>query len=337
MISVRKSGLLAFVACLVVFSLPAAGQQGYRLSGKWATRLGVVRLKQKGQKVTARLIWVSPACKLKKGQVAFEGVLLEDSLAGKWRYCLKGGKKCNGEGWAPMVMLVARGGKVLSGAAHFPKTACRVGGKGKGDGVVARRLKPRPRRSKRLVAQGGSKGRGAGKTRKVASSATSGSGRSWLDENGRPMEEEVAPVDPARFAANLKDWQSAMEQGAGALNAGFFERARRFFKRAIELDPTRPEAYNGVGVTYYARSDYSKALEWYKKALETDPNFGDAFYNMACIYALQGKKELAFRYLGIAAANGYAEADAMRADKDLENLRSDPRFDEIIRKMASSR
>ena len=28
-----------------------------------------------------------------------------------------------------------------------------------------------------------------------------------------------------------------------------------------------------------------------------EPDFGDAYYNMACIYALQGKTEMALRYL----------------------------------------
>ena len=65
------------------------------------------------------------------------------------------------------------------------------------------------------------------------------------------------------------------------------------------------------------RNDLDRALEWYKKALVVDPDFGDAYYNMACVYALQGQKELALRYLQIAALNGYASAEGIDADPDL--------------------
>jgi len=276
---------------------------------------------QQGRQVTGKLIWVSRTCPLHKGDVVIKGVLLEDSLAGKWRYCLRGGDSCRGQGWAPMVMLVARGGKVLSGAAHFPAARCSIGGRSRGDAVVARKLRPRPRRP--AVDAG------------VVTPPVVAEGP--RDENGQPLEEEVKPLDPASYAANVADWRTAMEQGAAQMNAGFFERARKLFRRASELDPTRPEAYNGVGVTYYARNDYEQALDWYKKALEVDSSFGDAFYNMACIYALLGKKELAFRYLNIAALNGYAEAGAMRADNDLRTLHHDPRFQEILNKMQSGK
>lgn len=311
---------VAIVVLLVCLVAPAHAQE-IKLRGKWATRLGVVRLYQEGRRVTGKLIWVSKTCPLRKGDIIIKGVLLEDSLAGKWRYCLRGGATCRGQGWAPMVMLVARGGRVLSGAAHFPVVRCAIGGRLRKDAVVARKLRPRPR-VKRPSADAGVV---------VPPAVAAG----WRDENGQPLEEEVKPLNPDSYAASVADWRSAMEQGAAQMNAGFFERARKLFRRASELDPTRPEAYNGVGVTYYARNDYEQALTWYKKALEVDSSFGDAFYNMACIYALLGKKELAFRYLNIAALNGYTGAEAMRNDNDLRTLHQDPRFQEILAKMQS--
>ena len=69
------------------------------------------------------------------------------------------------------------------------------------------------------------------------------------------------------------------------------------------------------------RNDLARALEWYKKALAVDPDFGDAYYNMACVYALEGQKEMALRYLQIAALNGYATAEGIDGDPDLESVR----------------
>jgi hypothetical protein len=122
-----------------------------------------------------------------------------------------------------------------------------------------------------------------------------------------------------------------LEDGARWLSEGNFEQARRRFLEAIEADATIAEAYNGVGVTYRMRNDLPRALEWYKKALTVDADFGDAYYNMACVYALDGKKDLALRYLQIAALNGYATAGGMDEDPDLESLRGEPGYRALVK------
>jgi tetratricopeptide (TPR) repeat protein len=125
--------------------------------------------------------------------------------------------------------------------------------------------------------------------------------------------------------------RALIRDGAARLHEGRFEAARGRFLDAIDVDPAVPEAYNGVGVTYRMRNDLPRALEWYKRALAVDPDFGDAYYNMACVYALEGRRELALRYLQIAALNGYATADGIDGDPDLEALRGEPGYRALVR------
>jgi tetratricopeptide (TPR) repeat protein len=125
--------------------------------------------------------------------------------------------------------------------------------------------------------------------------------------------------------------RAIMKDGAAWLNEGNFEKARKRFLEAIEVDPALPEAYNGAGVTYRMRNDLARALEWYKKALAVDPDFGDAYYNMACVYALEGDKDLALRYLQIAALNGYATAEGMDQDPDLASLRDEAGYRALVK------
>jgi hypothetical protein len=125
--------------------------------------------------------------------------------------------------------------------------------------------------------------------------------------------------------------RAAIKDGAAWLGEGNFEEARRRFLAALELDPRVPEALNGVGVTYRMRNDLPAALGWYKRALAVDPDFGDAYYNMACVYALQGERELALRYLQIAALNGYASAEGIDADPDLGALREEPAYRALVK------
>jgi hypothetical protein len=125
--------------------------------------------------------------------------------------------------------------------------------------------------------------------------------------------------------------RALLRDGAAWLHEGSFEAARRRFLEAIDVDGAVPEAYNGVGVTYRMRNDLPRALEWYKKALAVDPDFGDAYYNMACVYALEGRREMALRYLQIAALNGYATAEGIDGDPDLESVRDEPGYRALVR------
>ncbi|MBN2493929.1 MAG: tetratricopeptide repeat protein [Deltaproteobacteria bacterium] len=322
--------LLAF--SLLMLPGPCARADGFKLGGRWWTPLGVLRIEQAGNIVTGKISWKCKVCPFKRGTEVLKGVLLEDSLSGRIRYCLKG-KGCQGDDWAPMVLLVAREGRVLSGAAHFKPNECKIGGKGKKDGIVLQKLRRRKRKVTPKPPQGAPDG---GAPDAQAPALIVVPANELVDEQGEQMETEVDTPDPKAFEKNLGSWQKNMEAGAGFMESGFFERARRKFRQSIELDPTRPEAFNGIGVTYYARNDYEEALRWYKKALEVNANFGDAYYNMACIYSLQKKKDLAFRYLHIAALNGFVQPKVLQQDSDLENLRSDPRYRKILGEMHKS-
>jgi len=141
----------------------------------------------------------------------------------------------------------------------------------------------------------------------------------------------AAPAPRAKAARARERARAVMTDAAAWLQEGNFERARKRFREAIELDPGLPEAYNGVGVTFRMRNDLGAAIGWYKRALAVDPDFGDAYYNMACVYALQGQEELALRYLQIAAMNGYATAEGIDEDPDLASLRGTAAYRALVK------
>jgi tetratricopeptide (TPR) repeat protein len=143
------------------------------------------------------------------------------------------------------------------------------------------------------------------------------------------------PRDVRKAGTPAGEAERRLVEGAALLQEGRFERARKLFREALEEDPQRAEAYNAVGVTFYARGDSDEALAWYKKSLEADPRFGDAFYNMACVYALRQHRQLAVRYLRMAALNHYSERDLMEKDPDLASLRGEPQWAEILDPMSA--
>jgi len=82
----------------------------------------------------------------------------------------------------------------------------------------------------------------------------------------------------------------------------------------------------------------------YMKGLEADEKLAAllAFdpvvrYNLACSYALVGRPEAALAALRAAVELGYDDADHMSQDKDLESIRSDKRFQSLLRKVRRRR
>jgi tetratricopeptide (TPR) repeat protein len=151
-----------------------------------------------------------------------------------------------------------------------------------------------------------------------------------MGAKGEHPKPKPAPAPEKEQAA-----REIMRDAAQYMQEGSFEKARKRFNEAIAIVPL-PEAYNGIGVTYFARGDSKEALKAYRQAVDVDPNFGDSYYNMACLYAKSDKKDLAFKYLKMSMANGYAEVAAMQDDHDLDPLRQDPRFEKVL-KEASKR
>ncbi len=140
----------------------------------------------------------------------------------------------------------------------------------------------------------------------------------------------------AKIRAAHEGPDELLKRGLAELNQGRFEPARQLFLDALALDAHRAEAYNGVGVTFYARSDFDEALAWYKRALEANPSLGDAYYNIACIYSREGKKPLAFRYLRLAALNHYTQREQMQRDPDLAPLQGEPQMAELLTQMSTA-
>ena len=251
------------------------------------------------------LVAASDICAFREGEEVLRATLLDDSLAGQVRVCLAG-KGCKAkEEWSSAVLLAS--GDRLSGAVHVGAKGCKAP-LGKNGGVAFVRAEA------------------------PAAASTSTTTTTITAEPVSDAAPRVRrPAHPADAAARSQA-KEIMRDGAAWLNEGNFEAARRRFLESIEIDAAVPEAYNGVGVTYRMRNDFARALEWYKKAIAIDPDFGDAYYNMACVYALEGQKELALRYLQIAALNGYATGEGIDGDPDLESVRDEPGYRALVRR-----
>ncbi len=68
-----------------------------------------------------------------------------------------------------------------------------------------------------------------------------------------------------------------------------------------------------------------------RKRLELSPGDPLMLYNAGCFYAQLGEKKLAIDSIRNAIAAGYAEFEWLKRDSDLENIKNEPEFLELIK------
>jgi pimeloyl-ACP methyl ester carboxylesterase len=60
-------------------------------------------------------------------------------------------------------------------------------------------------------------------------------------------------------------------------------------------------------------------------------------YNATCVFSRMGKKKEALEYLNRAVANGFRDAELLRRDTDLDKIRKEPEFAEILSRVEGTR
>jgi len=69
--------------------------------------------------------------------------------------------------------------------------------------------------------------------------------------------------------------------------------------------------------------------------VQLKPGDALAHYNLACSYALMKQPDLALKTLRLAVELGYRDFRYMREDRDLDSIRQDPRFRQLLREYES--
>lgn len=281
--------------CLSFALLASASAFAAPLSGTFASPLGDLAVTEKDGIVTGRVVDAKNACGFPKGTAVLDGSRLDDSITGNLRAC-KVGDGCAGPVDGAVMLLVAKGGTVLSGAVHFDAGACKT--PVAGDGIALKKI-------------GG---------------AAAGAKADKPKPPKAEKDPKVGKQTPRQRAQALAiEGKKLLESGA----EGSVEEAREKFKEAVSVDPDYAEGFIGIGATFVMRQRFDEALEHYKKAIEVNPSYPDAYYNIACVYAIKNDPEQALRYLRISFLNGWAQVDLLANDPDLKNLHGNEEFEKM--------
>jgi arylsulfatase A-like enzyme/Flp pilus assembly protein TadD len=90
--------------------------------------------------------------------------------------------------------------------------------------------------------------------------------------------EEGLQVLKRGFDANPENFTMVSNYGGALIKQGREDRGAQILEQALFLFDMDPEVWNLLGVAYWKRKDFDRALDFYQKALSLDP--GDAIINI---------------------------------------------------------
>jgi tetratricopeptide (TPR) repeat protein len=134
------------------------------------------------------------------------------------------------------------------------------------------------------------------------------------------------------------------------------------YQKAIELAPDKEVYYYYLGLLYSVEQQHDEAVRAFLFVLRKNPEYvlahsalagvyhrmglenkanhhiatalpkmnNESAYNRACFYAICGDNELAFEFLRLALNNKDTTIEWIKSDPDLDPIRSDPRYMELI-------
>jgi tetratricopeptide (TPR) repeat protein len=106
-----------------------------------------------------------------------------------------------------------------------------------------------------------------------------------------------------------------------------------FFEAVHRRCPDYLDVVGLLGGLYTRVGRITDGLKMDRKLVRLDPENPTAHYNLACSLALCRKRPDAIRSLRKALALGYDDLDWMQRDPDLEILKHDPEFQQLLRQL----
>ena len=104
-------------------------------------------------------------------------------------------------------------------------------------------------------------------------------------------------LDPGNAMAHTNLGALQLARFLASRDAGWLDKARAAFARAIELDNRAAAAFNGRGAAFKFAGQVEPALADWRKALELQPDLTDACFNLALTLIAAGRKDEAAGYL----------------------------------------
>lgn len=122
-------------------------------------------------------------------------------------------------------------------------------------------------------------------------------------------------------------------QGLEYIRDKNYQQAVEEFRKLLEEFPFDFQANYHVAFAYLLLKNYAKSIHYFEIARRINPQDQLTLYNLACAYALAGKKNEALEALEASVSAGFDDYRHIERDPDLDSLRKEPAYQRLIEKM----
>jgi len=109
-----------------------------------------------------------------------------------------------------------------------------------------------------------------------------------------------------------------------------------FYEDILKRHPSHVDALKALGNLYTSNEMYSQGLRIDQRLVSLRKDDPIVHYNLGCSYSLLRRADEAFRALQAAIELGYGDLRHMEGDDDLDNIRTDPRYAELIARVQTA-
>jgi TolB-like protein/Tfp pilus assembly protein PilF/predicted Ser/Thr protein kinase len=151
------------------------------------------------------------------------------------------------------------------------------------------------------------------------------------DEEAIKLYKKVIQINPDFYSAYSDLGTSYETLGNEEENKHVQQTLMDVYPRYLSQNPDDSRAH-----IFYAHSlahlgKMNEAEKEAEKALELSPNDALMSYNVACLHARLGNKDLSIKYLNQAINSGYANYEWIKRDPDLNTIRNEPEYIELLK------
>jgi tetratricopeptide (TPR) repeat protein len=143
------------------------------------------------------------------------------------------------------------------------------------------------------------------------------------------------PFAQAAYAVKPNNEDVVHQYGAVLSELGRLKEAVTVLKQATDLEPKCAGAWYDLGLAHARLKHRKQARRCFLKSLKLEPGRAWPHYDLACLDALEGNPNAAFRHLQEAVLRGFREVAHLRRDADLRSLRRDARWRDLVRTLTA--